>query len=157
MDDINRFWIPIAQILPVFILGLVIEARAALSPSESNRKSKSAKREDVGFKDAWDAIDSALRVIYALLYVLAMVLLLLAFVLSVLVLAGATIKTADIGPVLIIAVGGAILTGLLPVARLLEDHFLDLLAGLVVSFREWRKEKRAAIPKDDGPSSSSTR
>jgi hypothetical protein len=145
-DEINRFWIPIAQILPVFILGLVVKARVALSPSKKGRTQKTAEITQVRFTNLYETLDAISRIVYALVFVIAMASLVVAFILSIAILAGGKAQSSSVSMVLIIAIIGAALTGLLPVSRLLGDLVLDLLADLVDKFRK-RRTKTGRHPK----------
>src|SRR4051812_33588906 len=83
-DEIDRFWIPVAQILPVLILGLVIEARVALTRPDAPRRKKS-KRPPPPPK-IFAVLDAVSEVAFAVVFLLAMALLVLAFVLAMAVL-----------------------------------------------------------------------
>jgi hypothetical protein len=124
----DRFWVPVAQILPVFILGLVVEARFALR--------RPAKVSDGQAR--WEAVmDRVVSISYALVFALAMTLLVLAFIICLLVMVDG--KPVDPIAVLTITLLGVAFTGLLPVLRLLGDQ---AMAHLVVPFVEWLRRDR---------------
>jgi hypothetical protein len=115
-DDINRFWIPLAQILPVFVLALVVEARAAFAKRLKQLEKASKKGTSLRLF-AW--MDGAADLSYVLTFLLAMVLLVGWFVVALGVLAFQTVTSeASIVSAFVSTVIGAVLTGLLPVLRL---------------------------------------
>lgn len=124
----DRFWVPVAQILPVFILGLVVEARFAI---------RRPARAD-GHQPAWErALDRALHISYALVFVFAMVLLVLAFVVCLFVMVDG--KPADPLGVMTVTLIGVAFTGLLPVLRLFGDRAME---HLLVPFVKWARRRR---------------
>jgi hypothetical protein len=128
-DEINRFWIPIAQILPVFILGLVVEARITLTPGKQSRAEKKQSDSTASVLATFSAaIDGVARIVYAIMYAVAMAAVVVSFILSIVVLAGGKAGDSSLTIVLVIAIIGALLTGLLPISRLLEDVLSDYAA-----------------------------
>ena len=125
-----------ASVLPVFILALVVEARASLRP-QTKKQRREAKKEP-----RWKRVLDSISVIsYTLAFALAMVLLVTGFVLTALVLVTGDVPPADSrSSVLLIVVIGVAITGLLPVASILSNAIFDraILPGL----NAWRKRIR---------------
>lgn len=133
-DELNRFWIPIAQVLPIFILGLVVEARLALRPMSRKQRQRSRTG------PLWVRIvDEVLQGLSGLIFVAAMVLLFLAFLIAISVLAGVLSPDLDTGGVWLASLLGAIFTGVLPLLRLLDKAVVQRWFDL---WRDVRKPKK---------------
>jgi hypothetical protein len=138
-DDINRFWIPVAQILPVFILALVIEARAAFSQRLKELR-RTADKHDLDDRKFTIVVNSGADISYAIVFLLSMVLLLLSFFVALGVLAfDNRVGQDQVTTVFLTTFFGAVLTGLLPVGRLVGSVATGNLSQL---FRRKRGDRK---------------
>jgi len=123
-ESVERFWIPVASVLPVFILALVIEARVALP-----RRTKKQRKQDSGQERWVQRTDFVASIVYGWIYFIAMLLLVFSFAAALGVLAGGELaldrEALAIDNTYFTVLVGAAMTGLLPVARIAFDSAMD--------------------------------
>lgn len=117
-----------AGILPVFMLALVVEARAAL-PIRSKRRRHKDKRARGWVRKA----EAAFYVLYALAFLAAMVILIAGFVTCLFVLGWGITSSGGssvdyVSRVVVFAIVGVVLTALLPTSRLVAEVVYDRVA-----------------------------